>query len=76
MGVEPIFERIIGLVQPSALVAGIGNIGGQGIDLVRYFANRGRAAAPQALPGPQPGPSAAAAADVPTVHSWGEKGGA
>lgn len=38
--VEEIFERIISLVETSALVVGMGNIGGQGLDLARYFANR------------------------------------
>lgn len=38
--VDEIFERVISLVDGSALVMGMGNIGGQGIDLVRYFDNR------------------------------------
>jgi gamma-polyglutamate synthase len=35
-----IFERIVSLVDGSALVMGLGNIGGQGLSLVRYFRNR------------------------------------
>lgn len=38
--VEEIFEQVIPLVGRSALVMGMGNIGGQGLDLVRYFSNR------------------------------------
>ena len=38
--VDEIFERIVALVGRSALVVGMGNIGGQGLDLVRYFSNR------------------------------------
>lgn len=38
--VDEIFERIVALVGSSALVMGMGNIGGQGLDLVRYFSNR------------------------------------
>jgi len=38
--VEEIFETIIELVGHSTLVVGIGNIGGQGMDLARYFRNR------------------------------------
>jgi gamma-polyglutamate synthase len=39
---DEIFERIVSLVQRSALVIGLGNIGGQGLSLVRYFKNRAR----------------------------------
>lgn len=39
---DEIFERIVGLVKRSALVMGMGNIGGQGLALVRYFRNRAR----------------------------------
>ncbi|MCC6217321.1 MAG: poly-gamma-glutamate synthase PgsB [Polyangiaceae bacterium] len=38
--VDEIFERIVALIGGSAVVMGMGNIGGQGLDLVRYFANR------------------------------------
>lgn len=38
--VEEIFETVISLAGRSALVMGMGNIGGQGLDLVRYFKNR------------------------------------
>ena len=38
--VDELFERIIGLVDSSALVVGMGNTGGLGLDLARYFANR------------------------------------
>jgi poly-gamma-glutamate synthase PgsB/CapB len=38
--VEELFEIIIDLCERSALVMGMGNIGGPGLDLVRYFRNR------------------------------------
>ncbi len=38
--VEEIFERIIDVCGSSALVVGMGNIGGLGLPLVRYFRNR------------------------------------
>ena len=38
--VEEVFERIIGLVGASALVMGMGNTGGQGLELARHFENR------------------------------------
>jgi hypothetical protein len=37
---DEIFERIVSLVDGSALVMGMGNIGGQGLALARYFRNR------------------------------------
>lgn len=37
---EEIFERVVSLVRSSAMIMGMGNVGGQGLDLVRYFANR------------------------------------
>ena len=37
---DQIFERVVGLVDDSALIFGMGNIGGQGLPLTRYFANR------------------------------------
>ncbi|MCA9541688.1 MAG: poly-gamma-glutamate synthase PgsB [Myxococcales bacterium] len=40
IGVDDIFETIIGLAGRAALVMGMGNIGGQGLDVVRYFRNR------------------------------------
>lgn len=40
LGVEEIFERIVALVGRSALLVGMGNIGGQGLELARYFRNR------------------------------------
>ena len=39
---DEIFEGILGLCGPSTLVVGMGNIGGQGLPLVRYFANRAK----------------------------------
>jgi gamma-polyglutamate synthase len=42
LGTDEIFERIIALVHSSAMVMGMGNIGGRGLDLVRHFANRSR----------------------------------
>jgi poly-gamma-glutamate synthase PgsB/CapB len=38
--VHEIFERIVGLVERSALIMGMGNIGGHGLSLVRHFKNR------------------------------------
>lgn len=38
--VDEIFESVIALVDRSALIMGMGNIGGNGLDLVRYFKNR------------------------------------
>ncbi len=40
--VEEIFEQIVELVGTSALVIGVANIGGQGLELARYFNNRSR----------------------------------
>ena len=40
MNVERIVEEIMGVSGQSAMVTGIGNIGGQGLELVRYFHNR------------------------------------
>jgi poly-gamma-glutamate synthase PgsB/CapB len=39
-GVADIFEATLALVQRSALVMGMGNIGGEGLALARYFRNR------------------------------------
>jgi poly-gamma-glutamate synthase PgsB/CapB len=36
-----IFEILLGLAEPSALVMGLGNIAGPGLALAEYFANRG-----------------------------------
>ncbi|HZO13026.1 MAG TPA: poly-gamma-glutamate synthase PgsB [Polyangiaceae bacterium] len=38
--VEEVFERIVSLTGESALVMGMGNIGGDGLKLAAYFANR------------------------------------
>ncbi|MFO0565423.1 MAG: poly-gamma-glutamate synthase PgsB [Polyangiaceae bacterium] len=40
LGDDEIFERVVSLVDESALVFGMGNIGGHGLSLTRYFANR------------------------------------
>jgi poly-gamma-glutamate synthase PgsB/CapB len=40
--VDSIFERVISLVGRSAVVMGMGNIGGAGLELARYFQNRAR----------------------------------
>jgi hypothetical protein len=37
---EEIFERIVSLAPCNAMIMGMGNVGGLGIDLARYFANR------------------------------------
>lgn len=39
---DEIFERIVGCVEGSALVLGMGNIADQGLEMVRYFHNRAR----------------------------------
>jgi hypothetical protein len=44
--VAEIFERILSLVRQSALIVGMGNTGGDGLPLVRYFANRASLATP------------------------------
>ena len=38
--VEEVFEQIVEHAGGSALVFGVANIGGQGLELVRYFRNR------------------------------------
>ncbi|MBZ0270938.1 poly-gamma-glutamate synthase PgsB [bacterium] len=38
--VEEIFETVIGLIPKTALVMGMGNIGGIGLEIVRFFKNR------------------------------------
>ena len=38
--IEDIFETIVDACGKSALIVGMGNIGGQGLELVRYFRNR------------------------------------
>lgn len=40
MPVEEIFEEIVGLISTTALVVGIGNIGGDGLKMVQFFSNR------------------------------------
>ena len=40
--VEEIFETVVELAGDSCLVMGMANIGGVGLDLVRYFSNRSR----------------------------------
>jgi poly-gamma-glutamate synthase PgsB/CapB len=40
LGVQEVFERIVGLAGKSSLVMGMGNIGGGGLELAAYFANR------------------------------------
>jgi hypothetical protein len=37
---EEVFERIVSLAPRSAMIMGMGNVGGLGIDLARHFANR------------------------------------
>lgn len=38
--VDEIFERLVEIAEPSAMLMGMGNIGGQGLDLARLFKNR------------------------------------
>jgi poly-gamma-glutamate synthase PgsB/CapB len=40
LGPAEIFERVVSLVHCSAMIMGMGNIGGHGLDLARYFSNR------------------------------------
>jgi len=40
---EEVFERVIEACAESSLVVGMGNIGGQGLEIVRYFRNRSTA---------------------------------
>jgi hypothetical protein len=40
MMVDRIYEEIVGLCGKSAMIMGIGNIGGPGLQLVNYFRNR------------------------------------
>ncbi len=42
LSVSDIFEYLMGLTQKRTLIVGMGNIGGLGLDLVQYFANRSR----------------------------------
>ena len=38
--VQEIFESVIEQIRDNALVVGMGNIGGSGLELARYFRNR------------------------------------
>ena len=40
MTTDRIFEEVVGLCGKAAMVMGIGNIGGPGLELVNYFRNR------------------------------------
>lgn len=40
MGVEQVFEELMGLAGKSAMIIGVGNTAGPGLALVRYFRNR------------------------------------
>jgi poly-gamma-glutamate synthase PgsB/CapB len=40
--VEEIFERVVELADEKAVVTGMGNVGGLGLDLARFFRNRGK----------------------------------
>lgn len=45
--IDEIFEVIADLAGPSALVIGVANIGGPGLDLVRFFRNRSKLISPR-----------------------------
>lgn len=45
-----IFETLVGLCGPSAVIVGMGNIAGAGLELVRLFQNRSRLPDPSAEP--------------------------
>lgn len=47
MRIDEIFEQIVELSGRYALVMGMANIGGQGLDLVRHFRNRSKLASPK-----------------------------
>lgn len=49
MRVEEIFERIVSVAKQPVLVVGMGNVGGQGLDLAQYFANRALPLAAKAI---------------------------
>lgn len=38
--IDEIFERLVSLVDGSALIVGMGNVGGHGLELARHFKNR------------------------------------
>jgi len=40
MRVDEIFERLVSLAKKPLLIVGMGNVAGQGLELVQYFANR------------------------------------
>lgn len=40
LSIEEIFERVLSLVEGSALIMGMGNAGGHGLELARHFSNR------------------------------------
>jgi hypothetical protein len=39
--VAEVFETIVSIVGKQTLIIGMGNVAGFGLDLARYFANRG-----------------------------------
>lgn len=48
MRVDEIFEKLMSLAKQPLLIVGMGNVAGQGLDLVQYFANRAQPAAMEA----------------------------
>jgi gamma-polyglutamate synthase len=46
LGAEGVFERVVALAGPRALVMGMGNTAGAGLELVEYFSNRAAPALP------------------------------
>ncbi len=48
--VDEIFEAVVSVVGPTSMVMGLGNVGGLGLDLVRYFRNREMPALPPQSP--------------------------
>jgi poly-gamma-glutamate synthase PgsB/CapB len=48
--VEEIFERLVELSGDAATIMGMGNIGGQGLDVARYFKNRERLVPGKSIP--------------------------
>ena len=50
MRVDEIFERLVSLAKKPLLVVGMGNVAGQGLELVQYFANRAEISAHEKSP--------------------------
>ena len=56
-GADQVFESVVDLMEQSAVIVGMGNIGELGLEIVRYFRNR--ATVDLAEPAPEPAPQPA-----------------